>query len=66
MVDGARGGCVVATGFVVWGRVLRGWGVLELPGVEALVVLQARVVVALVEVFEDAGEDFGFSEGVRR
>ena len=31
---------------------------LELPGVAALVVQEARVVVAFVEVFEDAGEDF--------
>ena len=31
---------------------------LELPGVAALVVQEARVVVAFVEVFEDAGKDF--------
>ena len=34
----------------------------QLPGVAALVVQEARVVVALVEVFENGGEDFG--EGV--
>ena len=32
--------------------------VLELPGVAAFVVVEARVVVAFVEVFEDGGEDF--------
>ena len=37
--------------------------VFELPGAKALVELQAWVVVALVKVFEDAGEDFGFSGG---
>lgn len=31
----------------------------ELPRVSALVVEQAGVVVAFVEVFEDGGEDFG-------
>ena len=34
-------------------------GIFQLPGVLALVVLQARVVVAFVEVFEDGGEDLG-------
>ena len=38
---------------------------LELPRVAALVVQEARVVVAFVEVFEDGGEDFGdfFGQG---
>ena len=31
----------------------------ELPGVSALVVQEAGIVVAFVEVFEDGGEDFG-------
>lgn len=61
MVDGGRGGgCSAATGVLVGGCALRG-GVFELPGAKALVELQAGVVVALVEVFEDAGEDLGFS-----
>lgn len=33
--------------------------VLELPGLGSAVVSEARVVVAFVEVFQDAGEDFG-------
>ena len=37
-----------------------GWVcVFELPGVFTLVVQEARVVVAFVEVFEDGGEDLG-------
>ncbi len=45
-------------------RVVLG-GHFELPGVAALVVQEARVVVAFVEVLEDGGEDFGalFGEG---
>ncbi len=39
-------------------RVLR---IFELPRVATLVVQQAWVVVTLVEVFEDAGEDLGLS-----
>ena len=44
---------------------LRGRRHLELPGVAALVVQEARVVVAFVEVFEHRGEDFGdfFGQG---
>ena len=38
-------------------------GVLQLPGVAPLVVEESGIVVSFVEVFEDRGEDFGFSEG---
>lgn len=38
-------------------------GLLELPRVVALVVQEARIVVALVEVFEDGGEDLGLVFG---
>jgi hypothetical protein len=37
--------------------------VLEVPAVTLLVVLHARVVVALVQVFEDRREDFGLLIG---
>lgn len=33
--------------------------ILDVPGVAALVVQQAGVIVAFVKVFEDAGQDFG-------
>jgi hypothetical protein len=36
-------------------------GVLELPSVTALVMQQVRIVVTLVEKFENAGQYFGFS-----
>ena len=42
-------------------EVLGVFGILEFPRVAALVVQQARVVVTLVEVFEDGGKDFRFS-----
>lgn len=38
-------------------------GVLQLPGVAPLVVEESGIVVSFVEVFEDRGEDFGFSGG---
>lgn len=42
-------------------KVIRVLSVFELPRVTTLVVQQAWVVVSLVEIFEDAGKDLGFS-----
>ena len=52
MVDYRRAAATVTGGIL---------GVFELPGVAPLVEQEAGVVVAFVEVFEDAREDFGFS-----
>lgn len=57
--DGADRG--LDDGFV--GIVGAGAGVFEVPAVALLVVLDAGVVVAFVEVLEDGGEDFGFFVG---
>ena len=65
---GVGGACGAATsgfgrvGGVVGGEVL-GCVVLELPRVAVPVVDKARVVVTLVEVLEDGGEDLGFFVG---
>lgn len=38
-------------------RVVRVLGILELPGMVALVLIQARIVIVRIKVFENAGED---------
>lgn len=62
-LDGSAAACVVVGGFGGGGRVRRPHGVLELPRVAALVVQQAGIVVALIEVLEDGGEGLGFLVG---
>jgi len=64
-VHGGLDGSAAASGGVRIGGVWRSHGVLELPRVAVLVVQQAGVVVALVEVLENGREDLGFFVGKR-
>ena len=43
-------------------KVIRILSILELPGVVTLVMQQAWIVVSLIKIFEDAGEDLGNSK----
>lgn len=64
--SGGNGGCAAASGgvFGVGGSLgSSSDGVLELPRVAVPVVDEAGVVVTLVEVLEDGGEDLGFFVG---